>query len=66
MATGTYPWLPTPPSGCRFYPRYPLQLDRVCVENVSSLVLADPGHYIRCLIPVEELKSISEVMPIES
>jgi peptide/nickel transport system ATP-binding protein len=50
---GTPPSLISPPPGCRFAPRCPYR-PPPADEVEPSLVAQEPGHLVRCHLPVEE------------
>lgn len=66
---GEIPSAINPPSGCVFHTRCPRQLGEICrTQEPPLLPGAEPGHQIRCHIPVaelavdqRELKPVSEV-----
>ena len=46
-----------PPTGCVFHPRCPRKLGSLCEEREPALLPgAEPGHQIRCHIPVFDLE----------
>ncbi len=53
---GDIPSAASPPSGCVFHTRCPRFLGDICVEQEPPLVEAEPGHLMRCHIPIEELR----------
>jgi peptide/nickel transport system ATP-binding protein len=55
---GEIPSAADPPSGCVFHTRCPRFLGDICVNTEPPLAEAEPGHAIRCHIPVEELRQI--------
>ena len=55
--TGEIPSAADPPSGCVFHTRCPRRLATgVCESTEPPLLEAEPGHFIRCHIPVEDLR----------
>ncbi|MFZ5792760.1 MAG: dipeptide ABC transporter ATP-binding protein [Pseudomonadota bacterium] len=52
---GEIPSAIDPPKGCVFHTRCPRKLGAVCEREEPPLVEAEPGHGIRCHIPVPEL-----------
>jgi peptide/nickel transport system ATP-binding protein len=55
---GEIPSAADPPSGCVFHTRCPRFLGDVCVSSEPPLAEAEPGHAIRCHIPLEELRQL--------
>ena len=55
---GEIPSAADPPSGCVFHTRCPRFLGDVCVNEEPPLAEAEPGHAIRCHIPIEELRRL--------
>ena len=55
---GEIPSAADPPSGCVFHTRCPRFLGDVCVNTEPPLAEAEPGHAIRCHIPLEELRRL--------
>ena len=55
---GDMPSAASPPSGCVFHTRCPRFLGDICVEQEPPLVEAEPGHLMRCHIPIEELRRL--------
>jgi peptide/nickel transport system ATP-binding protein len=55
---GEIPSAANPPSGCVFHTRCPRYLGDVCKTTEPPLREADPGHAIKCHIPVEELRRL--------
>ena len=49
---------PNPPTGCVFHTRCPRFLGDICVNTEPPLAEAEPGHAIRCHIPLEELRQL--------
>jgi peptide/nickel transport system ATP-binding protein len=57
---GEIPSAADPPSGCVFHTRCPRRLTTgVCESTEPPLLEGEPGHFIRCHIPIEELRKIS-------
>jgi len=55
---GEIPSPADPPTGCVFHTRCPRFLGDVCVNTEPPLAEAEPGHAIRCHIPLEELRRL--------
>jgi peptide/nickel transport system ATP-binding protein len=55
---GEIPSAADPPTGCVFHTRCPRFLGDVCVNTEPPLAEAEPGHAIRCHIPLEELRRL--------
>jgi peptide/nickel transport system ATP-binding protein len=58
---GEIPSAANPPSGCVFHTRCPRFLGDICVNEEPALVEREPGHFIRCHIPVEDLRQMQKV-----
>jgi len=52
---GEIPSPANPPSGCVFHTRCPRKLGTICETHEPPLVEKEPGHAIRCHIPLAEL-----------
>ncbi|MBO0806759.1 MAG: ABC transporter ATP-binding protein [Actinobacteria bacterium] len=51
-----------PPSGCVFHTRCPRRLaSGVCESEEPPLAEVEPGHFMRCHIPVAELRTLQSV-----
>jgi peptide/nickel transport system ATP-binding protein len=60
--TGEIPSPAHPPSGCVFHTRCPRRLDSgICESTEPPLAEAEPGHFIRCHIPLTELRAVQEL-----
>jgi peptide/nickel transport system ATP-binding protein len=55
---GEVPSAASPPSGCVFHTRCPRFLGEICVNQEPPLAEVQPGHLMRCHIPVEELRAM--------
>jgi peptide/nickel transport system ATP-binding protein len=53
---GEVPSAASPPSGCVFHTRCPRKIGAICEEREPPLDEVEPGHRIRCHIPVAELR----------
>jgi peptide/nickel transport system ATP-binding protein len=64
---GEIPSAANPPSGCVFHTRCPRKVGEICETTEPELLEAEPGHAIRCHIPIDELRRIQVSPPsIES
>jgi peptide/nickel transport system ATP-binding protein len=55
---GEIPSPANPPTGCVFHTRCPRFLGDICVNTEPPLAESEPGHAIRCHIPLEELRRL--------
>ena len=55
---GDVPSAAKPPSGCVFHNRCPRKMGPICEQEQPPLAEAEPGHFIRCHIPIEELRRL--------
>jgi peptide/nickel transport system ATP-binding protein len=55
---GEIPSAANPPTGCVFHTRCPRFLGDICVNTEPPLAESEPGHAIRCHIPLEELRQL--------
>jgi peptide/nickel transport system ATP-binding protein len=58
---GEIPSAAHPPSGCPFQTRCPRKIGEICETTEPELVEEEPGHGIRCHIPLEELRRLQSV-----
>jgi peptide/nickel transport system ATP-binding protein len=49
-----------PPSGCPFQTRCPRKIGEICETTEPELIEEEPGHGIRCHIPLEELRRLQQ------
>ena len=57
--TGEIPSAANPPGGCVFHTRCPRRLSSgICESTEPPLLEGEPGHLIRCHIPLNELRTI--------
>jgi peptide/nickel transport system ATP-binding protein len=57
---GEIPSAANPPSGCVFHTRCPRRLPTgICESTEPPLIEGEPGHMIRCHIPLDELRKFS-------
>jgi peptide/nickel transport system ATP-binding protein len=54
---GEIPSAASPPTGCVFHTRCPRFLGDVCVRLEPPLAEVEPGHFMRCHIPIDELRA---------
>jgi peptide/nickel transport system ATP-binding protein len=73
---GEVPSPANPPSGCVFHTRCPRVIPGLCEVTEPPLAEVEPGHYMKCHIPLEELRRLQaerkelvveaiEVAPVE-
>jgi peptide/nickel transport system ATP-binding protein len=55
---GEIPSAAHPPSGCVFHTRCPRYLGKICEETEPPLDESEPGHSIKCHIPLSELRQM--------
>jgi peptide/nickel transport system ATP-binding protein len=55
---GDIPSAASPPSGCVFHTRCPRFLGAICVEQEPPLLEVEEDHFMRCHIPIEELRRL--------
>jgi peptide/nickel transport system ATP-binding protein len=60
---GEIPSATDPPSGCVFHTRCPRYLGPICEEEEPPLQEAEPGHFKRCHIPIDELRVLQATPP---
>jgi peptide/nickel transport system ATP-binding protein len=60
---GEIPSAADPPSGCVFHTRCPRYLGPICEEEEPPLQEAEPGHFKRCHIPIDELRALQATPP---
>jgi len=54
---GEIPSAADPPSGCVFHTRCPRFLGTICETEEPPLAEVEPGHLMRCHIPIEDLRA---------
>jgi peptide/nickel transport system ATP-binding protein len=65
--TGEIPSAADPPTGCVFHTRCPRRLSTgVCESTEPPLLEEEPGHLIRCHIPITELRQLQLNEPAPS
>jgi peptide/nickel transport system ATP-binding protein len=60
---GEIPSAANPPSGCVFHTRCPRFLGEICVQEEPPLAEVEPGHLMRCHIPIDELRRLQADEP---
>jgi peptide/nickel transport system ATP-binding protein len=61
--TGEIPSPANPPSGCVFHTRCPRRLaSGICETTEPALLEAEPGHMMRCHIPVSDLRTLQAIV----
>ncbi len=53
------------PKGCRFHTRCPRKIGAICEQENPPWRDAGGGHFIRCHIPVDELKVLQQSLPAQ-
>jgi peptide/nickel transport system ATP-binding protein len=61
---GEIPSAADPPSGCVFHTRCPRKLGEICELEEPPLAEVEPGHHMRCHIPIETLREIQCTPPL--
>jgi peptide/nickel transport system ATP-binding protein len=62
---GDIPSAADPPSGCVFHTRCPRRIGEICDTEEPPLAEVEPGHLMRCHIPVDELRRLQTAPPEE-
>jgi peptide/nickel transport system ATP-binding protein len=62
---GEIPSAADPPSGCVFHTRCPRKLGEICEVEEPPLAEVEPEHFLRCHIPLEELRHLQTAHPEE-
>ncbi len=55
---GEIPSAAAPPTGCVFHTRCHRRIGAICDQQEPPLVAVEPGHLMRCHIPIEELRRL--------
>jgi peptide/nickel transport system ATP-binding protein len=63
---GDIPSAASPPSGCVFHTRCPRFVGSICEEVEPPLAEVEPGHLMRCHIPIDELRRLQAKEPQET
>ena len=65
--TGEIPSAANPPAGCVFHTRCPRKLTTgICESTEPALLESEPGHLIRCHIPLAELRELQRSPSVSS
>ncbi len=62
---GEIPSAANPPSGCVFHTRCPRKLGEICELEEPPLAEVEPEHFMRCHIPLEDLRRLQQTAPVE-
>jgi peptide/nickel transport system ATP-binding protein len=62
---GETPSAADPPSGCVFNTRCPRKIGAICETEEPPLAEVEPGHFMRCHIPIEELRELQATTPTQ-
>jgi peptide/nickel transport system ATP-binding protein len=62
---GEIPSAANPPSGCVFHTRCPRKLGEICELEEPPLAEVEPEHFMRCHIPLEDLRRLQQTPPVE-
>jgi peptide/nickel transport system ATP-binding protein len=57
---GEIPSAAKPPTGCVFHTRCPRKIGPICEQEQPPLAEEEPGHFLRCHIPIEELRRLQD------
>jgi peptide/nickel transport system ATP-binding protein len=57
---GEIPSAANPPSGCVFHTRCPRKVGEICEQEEPPLLEVEPQHFMRCHIPIEELRRLQQ------
>ena len=60
---GETPSAADPPSWCVFNTRCPRKIGAICETEEPPLAEVEPGHFMRCHIPIEELRQLQATVP---
>jgi peptide/nickel transport system ATP-binding protein len=63
---GEIPSAASPPSGCVFHTRCPRKLGEICETTEPPLAEAEPGHMMRCHIPIGDLRRMQSEEAVEA
>jgi peptide/nickel transport system ATP-binding protein len=60
---GEIPSAAEPPTGCVFHTRCPRKIGPICEQEEPPLEEVERGHFMRCHIPIEELRVLQRTPP---
>jgi peptide/nickel transport system ATP-binding protein len=60
---GEIPSAAEPPTGCVFHTRCPRKIGPICEQEEPPLEEVERGHFMRCHIPIEELRVLQQAPP---
>jgi peptide/nickel transport system ATP-binding protein len=60
---GDIPSAADPPSGCVFHTRCPRRIGEICDTEEPPLAEVEPEHFMRCHIPIDELRRLQVAPP---
>jgi len=60
---GEIPSAADPPTGCVFHTRCPRLWGPICEQEEPPLTEVEPGHFMRCHIPLDELRRVQASPP---
>jgi peptide/nickel transport system ATP-binding protein len=63
---GEVPSAADPPSGCVFHTRCPRKIGPICEQQEPPLEEVESGHFMRCHIPIDELRVLQATPPAPS
>ncbi|MGH2450386.1 MAG: ABC transporter ATP-binding protein [Candidatus Limnocylindria bacterium] len=63
---GEIPSAANPPPGCVFHTRCPRKWGEICEREEPPLKEVEPGHLMRCHIPLEELRRLQAAPPAQA
>lgn len=66
LLEGTVPSAQNVPSGCRFHTRCPRKIGAICEEENPPWLDDGEGHFIRCHIPLDELRELQKPLTKET
>src|SRR4029079_9217260 len=61
---GEIPSAASPPDGCVFHTRCPRKIGAIRETTEPPLIEAEAGHFMRCHIPIEELRVLQTSAPV--